>query len=126
MARERFLEKNSPFMFMESLDEKPLANLHGLRLWNNGKEELELRKKYLFERIRRVETTNLRSIKKVFKNSRQRGFTRDFYTEALSRTLMALKNLNNYNSQVVKETTETEYYLWILNNAEDFMPAYFR
>ncbi|MBC74496.1 MAG: hypothetical protein CME64_00615 [Halobacteriovoraceae bacterium] len=126
LARERFLEKNSPFMFMESLDEKPLANLHGLRLWNNGKEELELRKKYLFERIRRVETTNLRSIKKVFKNSRQRGFTRDFYTEALSRTLMALKNLNNYNSQVVKETTETEYYLWILNNAEDFMPAYFR
>ena len=113
-------------MFMESLDEKPLANLHGLRLWNNGKEELELRKKYLFERIRRVDTTNLRSIKKVFKNSRQRGFTRDFYTEALSRTLMALKNLNNYNSQVVKETTETEYYLWILNNAEDFMPAYFR
>ena len=104
-----------------------LAKEHGLRLWKSAKkEELELRKKFLFERIRRVETTNLRSIKKVFKDKKLQGLTKDYYLEALSRTLMALENLNDYNSQVVKETTETEYYLWILNNAEDFVPTYIR
>ena len=126
-ARELFLRKYSSFLSKDGWSKKLLAKEHGLRLWKSAKkEELELRKKFLFERIRRVETTNLRSIKKVFKDKKLQGLTKDYYLEALSRTLMALENLNDYNSQVVKETTETEYYLWILNNAEDFVPTYIR
>ncbi|MCO4754069.1 MAG: FecR domain-containing protein [Bacteriovoracaceae bacterium] len=126
MAREIFLRRVSGFLFEESIDEKTLAKEHGLRLWDVNSKELDKRKEFLFERIRRVETTNLRSLKTVFKEPNIEGFNSSYYNRAVARSLMALKKLNNYNSEVLKETNDAEYYLWILKNAKEFMPTYIR
>ncbi|MEX1099152.1 MAG: hypothetical protein WEB87_01930, partial [Bacteriovoracaceae bacterium] len=64
LAREFFIRKRARFL-TQDFDEQTLAKNHGYRLWGEKDEDLKRRKSFLKEYTRRVETTNLRSIKKV-------------------------------------------------------------
>lgn len=128
LAREIFLRQESRFL-LEDWDKKKLALEYGYRLWDE-EGELEKRKSFLTEHTRRMETTNLRSVQKIFGDAalggQEAGLGKEYYSEALSRTLMALKNLHDYNSEVVKETDDAQYYLWIMKHAKPFLPTYLR
>lgn len=123
LAREILLKKNFPFFFKDRKEEI-LARDSGYRLWE--KEELSRRKEFLKEYTRRMETTNLRSLAKVFSGRKGEGFGKRHYQEAMSRTLMALKDARGYNKEIVKESDNAEYYLWILKNADSFLPTNLR
>ena len=124
LAREILLRQDSRFLF-EEFDRKNLAIHHGYRLWNEL-DELDKRKKFLLEYTRRLETTNLIAVASVFKDKKVKGFGREYYIEAIRRSLSDLKSLHDAGQEVVKESNEAEYYLWILKNAKEFMPTYTR
>lgn len=124
IAREIYLREMSLFL-KEKVTPKELAKNYGYRLWDQ-KKELDKRAWYVKEYVRRVETTNLKSMKKVFANASPKGLTPSYYSEALKRSIDSLKDLRDIDMAKVRETTEAEYYLWILKHGKEFLPSYFR
>ena len=125
MARELYLNKISNFL-IDDFDKEKLAVKYGYRLWDTNKE-MRLRLKYLISYVRRSETTNLRSMKKLFKDELiEHGFDQRYYIRSVNDSLAALKNLRDYNREVVKELNEAEYYLWTLKYGKKFIPTYSR
>jgi len=125
IAREIFLEKNSQFLFND-FDKEKLAINYGYRLWDASKEHRP-RLKFLISYVRRSETTNLRSMNKLFaKDLKIHGFDKRYYMRSVTDSIAALKSLRDYNREVVKELTEAEYYLWTLKYGQNFIPTYSR
>lgn len=123
-AREIYFEKIGSFIWTE-FDKRDLAVKWGYRLWDEEKE-LKLRKKFLISFVRRSETTNLKSIKKLFADREIHGFDQRYYIRSVRDTLSNLKNLRDNDREVVKELNEAEYYLWTLKNGSKFIPTYSR
>lgn len=125
LAREILLRRHFNFMFKE-WSPAFLARQNGYRLWSE--KELVRRKDFLLEHTRRLETTNLRSIAKLFKErSRpEQKFGKRYYMAALKRVLEALKNSGSRKDQALRSAGETEFYLWMVKNAKPFLPAYLR
>lgn len=124
IARELFFKRLSQFMWSE-FDNRKLAVNYGYRLWDEEKE-LKLRKKFLISYVRRSETTNLRSLQKLFSEQEIHGFDQRYYMKSIRDTLSSLKNLRDNDREVVKELNEAEYYLWTLKNGRKFIPTYSR
>ena len=123
-AREIYLKQMSSFMWND-FDNRKLAVDYGYRLWDEEKE-LRLRKKFLISFVRRSETTNLRSLKKLFADQELHDFDQRYYMRSVRDTISQLKNLRDNDREVVKELNEAEYYLWVLKNGKNFTPTYSR
>jgi hypothetical protein len=125
VARELYLKQLSRFL-IDEFDKEKLAVQYGYRLWDEEKE-LKLRLKFLISYVRRSETTNLRSMKKLFKDElKPHGFDQRYYIRSVKDSIAALKSLRDYNREVVKELNEAEYYLWTLKYGQNFIPTYSR
>lgn len=123
-AREIYFAQSSSFIWNE-FDDRSLAVKYGYRLWDE-ETELKLRKKFLITFVRRSETTNLRSLQKLFGEQELHDFDQRYYIRSVRDTLTSLKNLRDNDREVVKELTEAEYYLWVLKNGKKFIPTYSR
>ena len=117
LAREIFIDK----YFLSSLDPKlnqnQLARDHGIRLWNSGKRpEMFLRETYLREYVRRTETSNLKSIAKVFSEGEATSFDINYIGFMMERHYRKIRSLHTASHLAVREMNENEYYLWLLRN----------
>lgn len=119
LVRELWLLKYSKFLFSDFAAVN-LASIYAYRLWNKDtkRDELSLRKKFLTEYIRRVETTNLRSIEKIFKNDPLIIFNNSYYSRSMRLHYNFIKNMYRPEYKIVREMSDTEYYLWTVRNAK--------
>lgn len=110
----------------EEITEKDLALNYGYRLWDlEDKKEIEIRLKYLLEYFRRVETTNLFSLKKVFKDKKEKTFDDSYTQYALESYMKYLKNRFGKKRLKIKEMTDTQFYLWVIKHGKKHIPINF-
>lgn len=115
LARQLWIQKYTSFLKGESLEEKALAQDYGYRLWNSN--ELEKRLEFLREYTRRVETTNLGAMEKVFSKIGMQNFGESHYKLALKTQIQKLKDYYNKDHMTVKTMSDLDYYVWLLKNA---------
>lgn len=117
LAREIFIDNYFLSSLDPSLNQNQLARDHGIRLWNSGaRPEMFLRETYLREYIRRTETTNLKSIAKVFSEGEATSFDIDYISFMMERHYRKIRTLHTASHLAVREMNENEYYLWLLRN----------
>lgn len=117
LAREIFMRN----YFYKVLDTKNTAQVlardHTTRLWNTGERpEMFLRETYLKEYIRRTETTNLKSLAKIYPDQENEPFDLSYIEDAMRSHYKRLKNLHSKEHMAVREMSENEYYLWLIRN----------
>ncbi len=128
MAREIFIQKYSRGIVDPRSTEFDLAFNDGYRMWGyyqkgeNTVSELASRMRYLDEYFRRVETTNLTSIKilasrKEFRSD-LKDFDEKFYHDAFIAYTNKVLKVDGNEKEVVKHYKDLQYYLWVLNNAK--------
>jgi hypothetical protein len=119
LAREILLRKRYSFLFKRKLEAKTFAEENGYRLWDDQAEnEIAKREQFLFEYTRRVETTNLTSIRKVF-SKKTESFNRSYYSYSFDAYLAKLKNRYNNKKLIIPELDDSEYYIWVLKYAKN-------
>ena len=119
LAREILLREKYSYLFRTSGSAKELAQNEGFRLWDDeNKNEMSQREKYLFEYTRRVETTNLTSVRKVFEGKPE-AFNRSYYSKSFDSYLAKLKNRYNNLKLIIPELDDSEYYIWVLKYAKN-------
>lgn len=117
LAREYMLRKNYQFNFWSEKEwsEESLAVKAGFRLWNVAdKEELQKRHDFLLEYIRRTETSILNSHEKLTIKARLGEFVPGYVDEAINQSIRYLKSRNNWKSPMIKEMTDSQYYVWMI------------
>jgi hypothetical protein len=119
LAREVLLERKYSYLFNTNLNSKDFAEKDGFRLWDNkGKDEMDKREEFLFEYTRRVETTNLTSVRKVF-SGKPESFDRSYFSHSFDAYLAKLKNRYNNKKLIIPELDDAEYYIWVLKYAKN-------
>lgn len=118
MARELIIRNDYKHLLNKDDDPSVIATEYGYRLWDEDGKEFDERLKYLKEYTRRVETTNITSMNKVFKDRVPEDFDSSYYHKALSLHMKKLKNLYNKSNSVVPELNDLQYYIWILKYAK--------
>jgi hypothetical protein len=122
LAREIWLKQFSLPVFSQLENQIMLARDHGYSLWG---EEIENRYTFLREYTRRIETTNLRAIENLLAKvedagtSVSREVSEDFYGTSLKHYLLGLKSRYDNRKMRVKEMTDLQYYIWILNHGKN-------
>jgi hypothetical protein len=116
ISREILLAKKFKFLNLEKLDEKQFAQKFGYRLWTD--EEFARRESYLLEYSRRVETTNLASVSKVFAGKVE-IFSPVYFQASFEAYLSKLKGRYINKKLIIPELTDTEYYIWVLKYAKN-------
>jgi hypothetical protein len=116
LAREILLSKKFSFLDREDLLEKEFVQQYGYRLWTES--EFTKRESYLLEYSRRVETTNLVSVSKVF-SGKTEVFSTDYFQASFEAYLNKLKGRYHNKKQIIPELTDTEYYIWVLKYAKN-------
>ena len=118
LAREITLRKRYQYLFEDLVSLDLVAKKYGLRLWNSiADDEMKDREAFLFEYNRRVETTNLSSLEKVFEGS-QNEFDSSFYEFSLNQYIFKLKRNRKNIKMIVPELTDSEYYIWVLKHGK--------
>ncbi len=118
LAREILIRKKYSYQINGVDTAEELAQKHGYRLWDEEKKkEMSQREKFLFEYTRRVETTNLNSLRKVFEGKPE-VFDRSYYEFAFQSYINRLKGRYNNKKLILPELTDTEYYVWVLKYAK--------
>lgn len=113
LAREIWLKKYSRKILDLNLSSFELAENYGYRLWDeNKKQETMSRLNFVREYIRRVETTNLRSIAKLLKNEKLKGYDKSYFAKAMRKHYDAIRNRKSRVNIMVREMSDTEFYLW--------------
>jgi hypothetical protein len=126
LAREIWIKNFSVSIYSNLSKPEVLAGLHGYSLWGN---ELETRYKFLDEYTRRVETTQLRSIENLsleeglkhegVKNEHSaQELSEKLYQTSLKNYLLGLKTRYDKEKIKVKETSDLQFYIWILRNGK--------
>lgn len=121
LAREIWIEKFSLPIFATLSDSKKLALEHGYALWG---EESKRRFDFLVEYTRRIETTNLLSVKKLLEKYKEEGevvelgVREGLYQHSLNRYLLGLKLKYDMKKNQVREMNELQYYVWTLKNGK--------
>lgn len=117
LVRELWIEKKLRPMLTGDMDEKQVAKRFGYRLWNT-KDKFELQKRVNFARefTRRVETTNLEALKKIFAKDKPEEFSLKFIRKPLIDHYKQLKKRYNPERSKIFTFTDTEYYLWLITN----------
>lgn len=118
LARELLFSQHSLAIFDPNMNKEQLARYHRYYLWDN-EEDIKKRLSFLSEYTRRIETTNLQNLAKVFKDVPVEKFDKSFYSKAMQKHYFALRNLHNENQKIVRELNDNEYYLWLLKNAKE-------
>jgi hypothetical protein len=116
VAREIFLRKYSKFIINEELitDENMIVK-YEYRLWDfDNINEMNQRLKYIIEYTRRVETTNLLNIGKLFKISDGKEINNDYFRMAMNKHYDYIKNLYSEKRKLLFEMNQTQYYMWLL------------
>ncbi len=122
LAREIWFSSITIPLLAEAYDNKLLAINHGYALWDV--EPIQGRFKYMAEYSRRIETTNLRSIENLVKKSDAAGIissvelTENHYKASLNHYLKGLKTRYTDKKLRVRETSDLQYYVWILSHGK--------
>ena len=117
LAREILIEKYLLNTLATDIGEDKLALDYGYRLWNIQKpDELDKRREFALEYIRRVETTNLNALAHIHKKKVLVGFDRKFIARAMKDHFYKLKKRFREANLAVREMTDSEYYIWMLKN----------
>lgn len=116
IAREIFMRKYSQFILQEkSITKVEMMNKFGYRLWDSDDvSEISRRISFLKEYVRRVETTNLKNISKVFKEQKKMSIDKSYFQLAMSRHYNYIKTLYNRERKLIFEMNDTQYYMWLL------------
>lgn len=114
LAREIILRDSFQHLLEQDQSAKKFAVDYGYRLWNLDGKEFDNRLKYLKEYTRRVETTNVHSTNKIFKEQTAKDFNSEYYSKGLSEQIFKLKNLYSKKQAIVPELSDIQYYIWIL------------
>ncbi len=124
LAREILLKSRFKYLYQAQLQTKDLIVEHGYRLWDDDSIDEDYagetlrRIEFLKEYTRRVETTNLFSLKKVFKSKILDEFDSEYYSYALKSQIEKLKTQYSKKRMVIPELKEIEYYIWTLKYAK--------
>jgi len=119
LIREFFMRESFPFIFDSNITMEKMAQQYGYRLWDSvASDEIEERLIFLKEYTRRVETTNLRSMVKVFSDLDEIPFNVSFYRKALNKHIFGLKKLSHKKRSIIPEMNEVQYYIWTLKYAQ--------
>lgn len=118
LAREVFIRNTFNHLIEKEQNPEKMATEYGYRLWDVNGKEFKNRLAYLKEYTRRVETTNVHSTNKIFKDRKSEDFNRDYYAKGLSEQIVRLKTLYDRNRSVVPELNELQFYIWILKHAK--------
>lgn len=122
LAREMWLEKFTLPLFRAMKDPRTLGIEEGYKLWEVS--DLGKRQEYLSEYVRRMETTQLRSLENLFTKleaageSPRRELGGEIYQRALDHYLLGLKSSYTQKSMKVREFNDLEYYVWLLRNGK--------
>lgn len=117
LARELWIKKYSEKVLDTKITVKDLAIKHGYRLWDERNDsETFSRLEFVKEYVRRVETTNLISLKKILKKNTGNGFEKSYYAKAMRLHYTSLRNRFNADRIKIREMSDTHYYLWALRN----------
>ena len=116
LAREVFIRKYTQFnIYEEQISKNTLGINYQYRLWDQGeKEEISQRIEYLKEYTRRIETTNLKNIAKLFKEPDGSHINYHYIATAMNRHFEYLKKLYSEKRKYLLEMNSTQYYLWLL------------
>jgi hypothetical protein len=113
LAREFWLQKYSSEILNLKLSSFELAESYGYRLWDEEqKNETIKRLKFVKEYVRRVETTNLYSLAKILKNKKLTGYDKSFFAKAMRTHYDAIRRRKDQVNILIREMSDTEFYLW--------------
>lgn len=121
LAREIWLDKYTLPIVKSLGSPKELAINHGLVLWG---DDLNRRFDFLVEYMRRIETTNLKSLDnlliKIADNGRpeEKDISDLHYRASLKAYLTDLKKRYTKNYTQVREMNDLQYYIWILRHGK--------
>lgn len=118
LAREIFIRDYFIKILDPSHTAKTIARDHGVRLWDNSdRPEMFLRETFLKEYIRRTETTNLKSLAKIYADKNTNDtFDLSYIESAMRNHYKRIKNLHSKKHMSVREMNKNEYYLWLIRN----------
>ncbi|MDP7320421.1 MAG: hypothetical protein QF441_07415 [Bacteriovoracaceae bacterium] len=118
LAREIWIKKYLKPFYAKEINSQEFAVKFGRRLWNEFEsDELKKRLEYAYGYIRRVETTNLKVIKKYFPPKAYSGdFLKSYFSLAMYKHYTKLKNRLNDKYMKIPFMTAGEYYAWVLRN----------
>jgi len=116
LAREILFLKHGSEIYAENISKNDLAKFYLYYLWDD-ETEMTKRSEFLDEYIRRVETTNLAAMGKVFKDIPIEEYDKTFYEKAMEKHYFALRMQYTEAQKVVRELDDKQYYLWLLKNA---------
>ncbi len=120
LVRERWLASAKPF-WDDAESAAILAQNWGYRLWG---VELESRLAFLKEYTRRLETTGLRSLDKLIKETQVEGgpvlgeFDGRYFARSLDHYYLSFKRRHNHSKESVRDMSFLHYYGWMLRNAK--------
>lgn len=117
IAREIWINEIFQFILAKETSEEKLAKIYGYRVWNVlESEEIEKRLLFVREYVRRVETTNLLSLKQLLRHKKKEGFNKSYYEKSMQKHYLKLKERFNEDNIKVREMSNTHFYLWALKN----------
>lgn len=122
LARELWLSKYSKGLFNSELDYDKFAVNFGYRLWDIEEPgEIESRNLFVKEYIRRTETTNLASVQVAYTSQEQEIFDASYFKRVMALHYQEMRRRHNLDRQVVREMTDTQYYLWTLRYGQKYL-----
>lgn len=121
IGREVFMRKYfNDLILKTNFDDEELLSEYNYRLWNvESKIELNQRVLFLLEWSRRVETSNLKNISKIFPIFDVKSVNNSYFALALGRHFSYLKKLYNDNRKSILYMNKSEFYLWLLRNGKN-------
>lgn len=118
IAREALIDKKLKTMLQAEFSLEEMAKNFGYRLWNViGPDEDKKRLNFVREYVRRVETTNLKTLGKLIKKE-EIGMTKDYIQKAFNAYYFRLKRKYHADFQKIYYFSDTQYYLWMLRNGK--------
>ncbi len=119
LLREIWLKEKFAEVFKTDLSFKKYAQLTGYRIWDELSEnEMNLRNKFVHEYTRRVETTNLATMSKLYKKTEEFSYPIDRIKTVMAKHYMSLRTRYSKKRKLVREMTDTQYSLWVLRYAK--------
>lgn len=118
LAREIWIDKYTAPIFATIENKQNMAIKYGFKIWG---EEISKRFDFMLEYMRRIETTNLKSIELLLsKNDIQveKGPGTNHFQAALDSYLFGLKKRYSNERSQVREMSDLQYYVWILRNGK--------
>jgi len=121
LAREIWFREYSADIFTASSDPKKLAVDYGYTFWKEG---LSKRMRFVEEYTRRMETTNLQSLKNLVEKLKESGeniettLSDSHYRASLNHYLFGLKKKHLNQRLQVRDMNDLQYWVWILKNGK--------